>query len=84
MFDTAGNATSETLEYLKKIGAGVNEIREIQTIILEFTSKGIYGLAEDGKQREYKEAQAQAAYNRRAVVRAKKKNNDTNEEQQKE
>ena len=74
--------TSETLEYLKKIGAGVNEIREIQTIILDFTAKAIYGLAEEGKQREYKEAQEQAAYNRRAEARARKRNNSAEKEQQ--
>lgn len=72
LFDTAGNVAKESLEYLKSIGAGRSELREMQKIILEFTSMRINTLAEQGKQNDYKEAREKQRNERRNKSRQKK------------
>lgn len=72
LFDTAGNATKESYEYLRSIGAKRDDIREMQKIIFEFTNAKIDAIAEIGKQKEYKEARQERKVARRKKARAKR------------
>ena len=79
LFDTAGNATKETIDFLRKYGTGADDIREIQKIILEYTAHGVYSLAEEGKQREYREWRGKQRWmNKMARRDERRNNNDTN------
>ena len=69
IFDTAGNATEESLVYLNMIGAGIGDIREIQRFILEFTALGIHTTAEKKKQQDFRRAREYGRWKRRRIRR---------------
>ena len=76
LFDTAGNATKETLDFLREYHGGADEIREIQKIILEYTAHGVHFLAEEGKQREYREIRGKQRWENKMRRRDERRNNN--------
>ena len=73
LFDTVGNVAKESLDFLREIGVDNGELREIQRIILEYTSGRVLTLAERGKQKDYKDARKKARNERRKSARMRKK-----------
>ena len=73
LFDTVGNVAKESLEFLRNIGVDNGELREIQKIILEYTSGRVLTIAERVKQKDFKDARKKARNRRRESARMKKK-----------
>lgn len=73
LFDTVGNATAESIKYLGEIGARRDDLREMQKIVLEFTSDKVKVLAERGKNIDFKEAREKRRKEARNERRRKKK-----------
>lgn len=79
IFDTAGNATNETISYLRMIKASPADIREMQKVILEFTATGIQNVNEDQKNKEFIQHRNRQRWERRRIRRGNYEDGNANE-----